>query len=287
MNIVISGAKGQLGSKIKDISAERNFTNFLFTDIDELDITNKLAIFDFFNKYYPDVFVNCAAYTAVESAEENYEKAYNVNALGPENIAEACKLHNTKLIHISTDYVYDGQKNSPYLESDETNPLSVYGKTKLIGENKILNILSNEVIIIRTSWLYSEYGNNFVKTILSLSKQLDQLKVVNDQIGNPTYAGDLANTIIEIIFNFKSNNYWHSGIYHYSNEGECSWYDFAKKILELKDIFIPIIPVSSIEFPTKAKRPKYTVLDKSKIKNTFGIHIPQWMDSLENCLKYL
>lgn len=287
MKIVVSGSNGQLGSKIKNFAQNYyDHVEFIFTDIVELDITNQFEVEKFFKKNLPDVFVNCAAYTAVENAEDDPQSAYNVNSIAPKWIASFCAKYKTKLIHISTDYVFDGEKQTPYIETDYTNPLSVYGKTKLEGEKNILENCS-EAIIIRTSWLYSEYGNNFVKTILRLSREKESLKVVNDQTGTPTYAEDLADTILKIVELYYKYNYWVKGIFHYSNEGICTWFDFAKKILELKNISIPIFPVSEKEFITKAQRPKYSVLDKTKIKNTFQLKIPSWDESLKICLNKL
>ena len=285
-NILITGANGQLGQKIKDGAHIYNNFKFYYTDIDQLDILNynQLEIFIKDNKI--DFVVNCAAYTAVDLAETEIEKACKINIIAPKYLAELTKLNNTKFIHISTDYVFDGKKNTPYNEDDSTNPQSVYGKSKLEGEQNIIKE-NPSTIIIRTSWLYSEYGKNFVKTIINLLSEKTELKVVYDQIGTPTYAGDLANAILKIIEKFTTENIWKSGIYHYSNLGVCSWFDFAKKIIDKYDTEnkIKIIPVLSNEFKTAAQRPHYSVFDKYKIMQTYNLNIPYWEDSLNIMLK--
>ena len=282
-NVLITGSKGQLGLKFKDL--ENNFPDIkiIFCDIDDLDITKYEDLGIFFQNVHIDIIINCAAYTAVDLAESDESKAYSVNADGPRNLAVLSKLYNAKLVHISTDYVYDGTKNTPYSESDGTNPLSVYGKSKLKGETEVLKENENAVII-RTSWLYSEYGNNFAKTIIKLGKEKDILKVVYDQTGTPTYAGDLALAVFEIINKYIKDNIWFPGIYNYSNLGVCSWYDFAVELLRLSGNNKYVIPVLSSEFPSVAKRPNYSVLDKSKIINTFNIKIPYWRDACENMM---
>lgn len=285
MKILITGSNGQLGSKIKDLSSEFNSFEFFYSDTHNLDITKRKAVFDFFENLKPDILVNCAAYTAVDKAEDESALAYKVNADGPENLAIACKKFNTKLIHISTDYVFgDEHKQTPYCEDDFCLPDSVYGKSKLQGEVLVLENI-DDAVIIRTSWLYGEYGSNFVKTMLRLANEKTELGVVNDQKGSPTYAGDLAKAILKIISLYKSTSYWRKGIYHFSNLGETSWYEFAKAIFEIKNINIILNPLRSEDFPSKVKRPKYSVLDKSKIINTFGIEIPQWKESLRVLLQ--
>ncbi|HOE38958.1 MAG TPA: dTDP-4-dehydrorhamnose reductase [Bacteroidales bacterium] len=287
MKILVTGSKGQLGSKIKDLSVDFQSFSFSFTDLDELDITNFNSVLDFFKFEKPDIVINCAAYTAVDKAEDDYENAFKINALGPENLAKACNVHNSKFIHISTDYVFDGkEREKPYLESDFTSPQSVYGSTKLEGENLVLKNLQ-DAIIVRTAWLYSEYGHNFVKTMLNLAQSRTELSVVNDQVGSPTYAGDLAQAILQISMQYFEENYWKSGVYHFSNLGKCTWFEFAKEIFTIKNINIKVNPVTSEEFPSKVKRPKYSVLDKEKIITTYKIDVPDWRDSLKIVLEKL
>lgn len=284
--IIVTGSRGQLGSEIIIRQQYIQDADFIFTDVETLNIVEHDNLKDFFEKNNPDLVINCAAYTAVDKAEDDFENAYRINAIGAKNISEICKKHNIPLIHISTDYVFDGTKNLPYHEEDTVNPLSVYGKTKLQGEIFIQDSGANYVII-RTSWLYSEFGNNFVKTILRISREKEFLKVVNDQIGNPTYAGDLAEVILIIAKKYLSDEFFKFGIYHYSNEGQCSWYEFACEILKIKSINTPVYPVGSSEFPSKVNRPKYSVLDKTKIKNAFQLQINDWRTSLEKCLQKL
>ena len=287
MKILVTGSKGQLGSKIKDLSVDFQSFSFSFTDLDELDITNFNSVLDFFKFEKPDIVINCAAYTAVDKAEDDYENAFKINALGPENLAKAFNVHNSKFIHISTDYVFDGkEREKPYLESDFTSPQSVYGSTKLEGENLVLKNLQ-DAIIVRTAWLYSEYGHNFVKTMLNLAQSRTELSVVNDQVGSPTYAGDLAQAILQISMQYFEENYWKSGVYHFSNLGKCTWFEFAKEIFKIKNINIKVNPVTSEEFPSKVKRPKYSVLDKEKIITTYKIDVPDWRDSLKIVLEKL
>lgn len=287
MNIVVTGANGQLGLKIKDCSEFYPDFNFLYLDIEDLDITAKSLVDNFFATHKTDVLINCAAYTAVEKAEEEPDKAELLNSKAPGYLAMACKKYGVKFIHISTDYVFDGESETPYNEFSQTNPQSVYGRTKLNGEYEVMKH-NPDSLIIRTSWLYSEYGNNFVKTILRLAKEKEFLKVVNDQFGTPTYAGDLAETILEILKKSRISGIMHSGFYHFSDLGKCSWYDFAVKILKISGINTPVMPVTGNEFPSKVKRPSYSVLDKSKIVKDFNISIPQWEISLKKMLeKYL
>jgi dTDP-4-dehydrorhamnose reductase len=287
MKILITGAYGQLGSELKELEMQFPEYDFLFTDIDSLDITSEEAVKAFFEKNNPAYVVNCAAYTAVDKAETEVEAAEKVNALAPKVLAEFSKQFGAKLIHVSTDYVFDGNANQPYLESGSVNPQGVYGKTKLAGE---LNCLKEnpDTIVIRTSWLYSEFCNNFVKTMLRLGSERDEVKVVFDQVGTPTYAADLANAIIEIIrISEKDAAKFIPGVYHYSNEGVISWFDFAKAIFEIQELQCEVHPVLSVEFPTKAKRPHFSVLNKSKIRDNFGLKIPYWRDSLKVCINKL
>jgi dTDP-4-dehydrorhamnose reductase len=285
MKILITGAYGQLGNEINELSGNHHDWEFLFTDADTLDITNESAIEAFFAKNQPAVVINCAAYTAVDKAETEWEAAWKVNTLAPKLLADNAKKAEAKLIHISTDYVFNGCGYKPYTEVDEVKPVSVYGKTKLEGETHVL--ASNPAtVVIRTSWLYSSFGNNFVKTMLRLGRERGEINVVFDQVGTPTYAADLAATILSIIKKSESqSDSFVPGTYHFSNEGVASWYDFAKEIFELADENVKVNPVRSDQFPTPAKRPEYSVLDKLKIKKTFEIEIPYWKDSLKICLK--
>jgi len=287
MKILITGAYGQLGNEIKVISASFPDWKFLFTDVDSLDITDENAVNIYFKHNLPDFVINCAAYTAVDKAESDIETAKKVNELAPKLLAKYSKITGARFIHISTDYVFDGEAFKPYSEEDLVNPKSVYGKTKLQGE---LNCFEEnpETVVIRTSWLYSSFGNNFVKTMLRLGTERSQLNVVFDQIGTPTYAADLAVSILVIIKASEENaEKFVPGIYHYSNEGVASWYDFSKAIFEISGINCKVDPVLSGQFPTAAKRPNFSVLDKSKIKNTFGITIPYWKESLKSCIQKL
>lgn len=275
MVVLVTGANGQLGQALKFIAGNYPEIQFVFTASKDLDITNKDSVQAVFKKMKPDFCINTAAYTAVDKAESEPENAHLINVIGPENLAEASKDFNTTLLHISTDFVFDGKKNIPYKEEDVTNPQSIYGQTKLEGEKAIQEILEN-YYIIRTSWLYSDFGNNFMKTMLRLAKERTSLSVVNDQIGTPTHAVDLAEALVKIILSDKKAY----GIYHFSNEGAASWYDFAKEIFDINNIEIDLQPIPTTQFPTPAQRPKYSVLDKTKIKNIFGIDIKNWEDSL-------
>lgn len=277
--ILVTGSNGQLGHCIKDIAKNHKDLNFIYTDYQELDICSLNDVQHFFKANKIDYCINCAAYTAVDKAESEPEKAYNINVLGAKNLALACKTHQVTLIHISTDFVFDGQSKLPYVETDKANPISVYGKTKLEGELEIQEILTN-YFIIRTSWLYSEHCNNFMKTMLKLGKERDELSIVNEQIGTPTYAGDLAQVIIDIINDTKKMY----GLYHFSNEGIASWYDFAKAIFEESNIKIKVLPIKSKDYITPAQRPYFSVLDKTKIKNNFQMIIPYWRESLKSAL---
>ncbi len=280
-NILITGAKGQLGNEMRLLLEGNNSFNTFFTDVAELDITNLDAIIDYVNNNSIHIIINCAAYTAVDLAEENIELCDKINHIAVANIAKAAKQASAKVVHVSTDYVFDGMGCVPYTEDKATNPQSVYGTTKLAGENALAEILPQDYIIIRTAWLYSKHGKNFVKTMLNLGRTKDVLNVVADQVGTPTYAGDLANAIYSIICGEK----WESGVYHFSNEGVCSWYDFTKMIHKIASInTCKVCPIATSEYPVKASRPAYSVLDKTKIKRTFDIEIPYWIDSLEKCI---
>ena len=287
-NILVIGSDGQLGHQIETIvkdSPQGNISYF-FTTINDLDITKYAQIENKLNERKFDIVINCAAYTDVNKSEFEKELAFGVNGEAVTNIGRASKKHNCKVIHISTDYVFDGCSFLPYKEDDQVNPKSAYGQSKLKGEENLFNS-NKDSIIIRTSWLYSSFGNNFVKTMIRLGNERNELKVVFDQIGTPTFAGDLANTIIEIVKQFTySASSFIPGIYHYSNEGVCSWYDFTTSIFNLSGINrCKVIPIESIDFPTPAPRPHYSVLNKGKIKSTFGITIPHWEESLKICLK--
>ncbi len=286
MNILVTGANGQLGHEMQ-IVAQNSKDNYIFTDVcdgyQKLDITNIDDITNIVRGNDIQCIVNCAAWTNVDKAETAGEIVETLNAKAPENLAKAMKAVNGLLIHISTDYVFGGDPyNTPCTEDQKGTPTGVYGLTKLHGEQKI-KATGADYIIIRTAWLYSEFGHNFVKTMLNLTATKDQLKVVFDQCGTPTYAGDLAKAIYDIIENRKYTS--NTGIYHFSNEGVCSWFDFTKKIAELaNNNNCDIQPCHSSEFPSPVTRPAYSVLDKTKIKKTFGIHIPYWTDSLKVCI---
>ena len=280
MVVLVTGASGQLGQSIQFIATNHLNINFVFCNSSDLDITNKENCTTIFHTIKPDYCINTAAYTAVDKAESEPDKAHLINVVGAKNIAETCKEFDTNLIHISTDFVFDGTKNSPYNEMDLPNPKGVYGQTKLAGEKAIQNVFSN-YFIIRTSWVYSQFGNNFMKTMLRLASERDTISVVDDQIGTPTNAVDLAEVIVQIILNNSQQscpeNY---GIYNFSNEGQCSWYEFAKKIFETNEIKVNLVPIPSTAFPTPAVRPKYSVLDKSKIKRVFELKVKNWENGL-------
>lgn len=281
-SILVTGGNGQLGSELREISHSYPGDNFIFTDVSDLDITNHAAVKEFINSKKISVIINCAAYTAVDKAESEPKISSAINHLAVENFAKIAKEKSIKLIHISTDYVFDGTNHIPYQETDEPKPQSVYGQTKLDGELAMQKINPENSIIIRTSWVYSKYGNNFMRTMLSLGSERKELGVIVDQIGTPTYARDLANTILEILPNINNKNI---ELFHYSNEGVCSWYDFAIAIFEVKEVEVKVNAIETFQYSTAAKRPSYSVLNKSKIKNKFQIEIPNWRDSLMVCLK--
>jgi dTDP-4-dehydrorhamnose reductase len=281
-NILITGSNGQLGSELRALEAEYTNYNFIFTKTTKLDIINHKVVEEFINAHKINFIINCAAYTAVDKAETQFVIADKINHLAVANLARIAKENNIKLIHISTDYVFDGTSHKPYAEKDPQNPQSVYGKTKFDGEKAIIKINPANSIIIRTSWLYSRYGNNFVKTMLRLGKERDELNVVADQIGTPTNAADLAKAILTSLPQIKNKIV---ELYHYSNEGVCSWYDFAKAIFEIKELAINVKPIESTQYPTPAKRPFYSVMNKRLIKATYKIRIPYWKDSLAACLR--
>ncbi len=283
--VLVTGSKGQLGSEISLIAPDHNFLSFVYIDKEEVDISDEEKLNHYLGHFKIDYIINCAAYTAVDQAEKEQELAQKVNELAPLYLAKYCKQNNIRLIHISTDYVFDGESNSPIDETKNPNPLSVYGRTKLAGEKRIQEILPN-AYIFRTAWVYSVFGKNFVKTMLNLGRQKDQLNVVVDQVGTPTCARDLANTILVVIKNIEEGNDV-PGIYHYTNEGVTSWYDFAVAIFELASIDCKVNAIPSSAYPTPAKRPTFSVLDKSKIKQTFKLDIPHWRVSLSKTLKEL
>ena len=287
INVLVTGANGQLGSELQLRSQQTNsMFRFFFTDADTLDITNTSQLDDFVKHHSIRYIINCAAYTAVDKAESDEVLCFKINYEGPKNLAVAASKNDCRLLHISTDYVFDGKASTPYKESDTTNPQSVYGKTKLQGEQAILKACP-EAIIIRTAWLYSAFGKNFVKTMLQLMDDRPELNIVADQYGTPTYAADLAELIVYILEQSEQQE-WKSGIYHFSNKGKTTWFGFAEKIKELaQKNACTLHPVSTNEYKTAAARPAYSVLDKSKVEATFHVVIPQWEDGLERCLEKL
>lgn len=282
MNILITGANGQLGREMRRVSVDST-DYYLFTDIAELDITDIKSVRNLVNNYRIQVIVNCAAYTNVDKAEDDEQVADLLNNHAVRNLAEAAKSVDAILIHISTDYIFKGDANIPYCEDQPANPLGVYGYTKYAGEQSLI-ATGCRYIIFRTAWLYSPFGKNFVKTMRQLTADKDSLTVVFDQVGSPTYAGDLAFLIHKVI---EKRMFEHQGIYHFSNEGVCSWYDFAMEICEQSGNICDIKPCHSDEFQCKVKRPHYSVLDKTKVKSTFGITIPHWKQSLRKCIDEL
>ncbi|MEY1639380.1 dTDP-4-dehydrorhamnose reductase [Tenuifilum osseticum] len=281
MKILVTGANGQLGTVIKKESSIFPDLAIFYTDIEETDICSKESVQLALKKYAPNVVVNCAAYTAVDKAEDEEDKAFALNADAPANLAEQCKLMGVKLIHISTDYVFDGKSNVPYVETDKVNPQSVYGKSKLEGELRSMAL--GNTMVIRTSWLYSAYGNNFMKTMLKYGKERPELRVVFDQTGTPTLANDLAYAILRIAE--SPERLFTPEIFHFSNQGVCSWYDFAYEIIKQAGLTTKITPITTSDYPTKAIRPQYSVLNKQKITNLLEMEIPHWRQSLVKCLQ--
>ena len=281
-NILVTGANGQLGNEMRLLAEVNKEYTYFFTDVAELDICDEQAVMNFVTAHQIDIIVNCAAYTAVDKAEDNQELCDKLNHVAPGYLAKAIQTRGGYLVQVSTDYVFDGTAHVPYTEEQPTCPDSVYGTTKLAGEQEAMKYCAN-TMIIRTAWLYSTFGNNFVKTMLRLGREKDSLGVIFDQIGTPTYARDLAVAIFAAIHKVII-----PGIYHFSNEGVCSWYDFTQMIHHLADIkTCKLRPLHTEEYPTKAKRPHYSVLDKTKIKDIYGIEIPYWVDSLKECIDKL
>ena len=280
--ILVTGANGQLGREFRALERKFGYFQFVFATRDELPIQEEERLIHFFSEHRPAYCINCAAYTMVDKAESDQGMAFLINAAATGLLAAVSKQFNTNLIHISTDYVFDGQSSVPYTEKDNTHPVNVYGASKLEGEKQCLQN-DPDAIIIRTSWVYSAYGNNFVKTMLRLMKEKEFVNVVNDQVGTPTYAADLA----EVIMNIIAGGSWHPGIYHYSNSGNISWYEFAQAIKELSGISCQVNPIPAAGYPTPAKRPSFSLLNTAKIEKTFSITIPGWRTSLEKCLHLL
>ena len=289
MKVLIIGKNGQLGQLIKKIISLGNIKDeYSFVGRSELDLGDSENITTYFNQNKFDIIINCAAYTAVDKAESESKLADQVNHLAVKQMAEIAKQQGAKFIHVSTDYVFDGKNYKPCTEDDKTNPQSIYGSTKLAGERAIQEIMRKGATIIRTGWLYSEFGNNFVKTMLELGANNEKIKVISDQIGTPTYASDLAQAIVGIVKSkYLQNKEQQTQIFHYSNEGVCSWYDFSKAIFDIEKIACKVVPIESKEWKMPAKRPYYTVLNKNKFKNTFEVEAPYWRESLQVCLKHI
>jgi len=282
IKIIVTGSNGQLGSELKALASHYPEMDFVFFNRDELSIADKAALQTAFQLHQPNYFINCAAYTAVDKAEEEKELAFEINGNAVGEIAALCSRNNCRLVHISTDYVFDGLATAPLKESDKVKPVNAYGESKLLGEQLALKN-NPDAIVIRTSWVYSSYGKNFVKTMMRLMKEKESIGVVNDQVGSPTYAADLAEAILQIITSGK----WAPGIYNYSNEGVISWFDFATEIKKLINASCIVNSITTAQFPTPAKRPAYSVLDKTKIQNTFGVQLKNWKESLQECIDKL
>lgn len=283
--VLVTGANGQLGNSIRVRAGYHDGYDFLFTDVDTLDICDREAVRMFVEENKVQYILNCAAYTAVDKAEDDEELCARINRDAVRNLGEAARAAGAKVIHVSTDYVFDGTNHVPYIETDTTCPASVYGRTKLAGEQALIEACPDSVVI-RTAWLYSEYGNNFVKTMLRLGSEREELRVIFDQVGTPTYAGDLADALLSVMEQAEEGRFV-PGIYHFSNEGVCSWYDFTVKILQVAGLGCRVVPIESREYPARAHRPHYSVLNKGKIKSTYGLTIPHWESSLRDCMKSL
>ncbi len=285
--ILVTGALGQVGMELRELQAEYPEFDFRFTDYEDLDITDDRAVDAYVAAYRPDFIFNCAAYTAVDKAEEDVAKALAINSTGAGHLARAARDYGSTLFHISTDYVYDSGKNSPYIEGDPENPGGIYAITKLLGDRAV-RLAAPGSIVFRTSWVYSAFGHNFVKTMRRLGRERPELRIVYDQIGSPTYARDLARAMLDVARQMASGVIdpdRAAGIYHFSNEGVASWYDFAKAIFEMEGITCRVVPILSAQYPTPARRPPFSLMDKSKFKETFGLEIPYWRDALSDCLR--
>ena len=280
--ILITGSHGQLGNEMQQAAARFPAFRFIYTDVEDLDICDKAALNAFVKANAVNVIVNCAAYTAVDKAEDDVELCYKINAEAVRNIGEVAHQNGLKVVHVSTDYVFDGTNYMPYSEDQDVSPNTVYGKSKLAGEQALMETCE-QAVILRTAWLYSSFGNNFVKTMIKLGTERDSLNVIFDQIGTPTYAADLADTILKIL----SHETFTPGMYHFSDEGVCSWYDFTKTIHRIAGITCDVRPIETKDYPARTPRPHYSVLNKAKIKATYGITIPHWEESLERCMKIL
>ena len=285
IQVLVTGANGQLGHSLQARAKDYSAFAFHFTDVDTLDLCDAEAVRRYVVNNRVSYILNCAAYTAVDKAESNEALCVRINSDAVRNLGEAAQEVGAKVIHISTDYVFDGTSCRPYVETDPTCPISVYGRTKLAGE-EALRMVCPDAVIIRTAWLYSEYGNNFVKTVLRLGAERDELRFIFDQVGTPTYAGDLADAMLAIVAQAEQGHFV-PGIYHFTNEGVCSWYDFTVKILQLAQLPKRVIPIETKDYPTPAARPHYSVLNKGKIKATYGLTIPHWEVSLQDCLRQL
>lgn len=281
--VLVTGSRGQLGDAIRRRMDRFPAYTFTLTDIDELDLCDKKAVDDFIRRGRYAYIINCAAYTAVDRAESDAERCMRINRDAVGHLATAAREVGARMIHISTDYVFDGRATRPYREDDPTSPTSVYGRTKLAGEHVLLEELPADAVILRTAWLYSEVGNNFVKTMLRLGAERPEIRVVNDQLGSPTYAGDLAEAVLRVL----TAPTFHPGIYHYTDDGVCSWYDFARHILRTAHPTCIVRPIPTADYPTPAARPAYSVLDKTRIRQAYGVSIPRWQDSLDRCLQHL
>ncbi|HUS87351.1 MAG TPA: dTDP-4-dehydrorhamnose reductase [Bacteroidales bacterium] len=285
-SILVTGGDGQLGSELKNLADRFPALKLTFTDLNSLDITDFKSVESFLDRERPSYVINAAGYTAVDMAEKETEKAFEVNFGGTANLVSALSIYGGKLIQISTDYIFDGESSEPYPEDYQPVPLSIYGKSKLAGEE--IALACEKSMVIRTSWLYSSFGSNFVKTVIRVAKEKGTLRIVDDQTGSPTYAADLAEVIVNVITaDIEANVLFEGGIYNFSNEGECSWYQFALAIKDYLDLDVSIVPVSTGEYPLPARRPKYSVLNTYKIKNKYSVVIPRWEESLAKCLKIL
>lgn len=280
--VLVTGSNGQLGNEVQVFASSYPQFEFIFTDVEELDICDRKAVEKYFAERKIDVLLNCAAYTAVDKAEEDVELCYRINEKAVGVLGEVAAQYGTKMVHVSTDYVFDGTSYLPYTEDRPVCPATVYGKSKLAGEQLLMDVCP-AVVIVRTSWLYSSFGNNFVKTMIKLGRERDTLNVIFDQVGTPTYAADLADALLQII----SADKFIPGVYHYSNEGVCSWYDFTIAIHQIAGIGCRVLPIESKDYPAKTPRPHYSVLNKKKIKSNYNIQIPHWEDGLRRCMAIL